>query len=163
MMCLGVFIGGLAFWLEGYDLPVLLEPQAVAAPSEGGQGVEGRVEDGTGRHWYSGGWLVRGQDVPAAACYLAYFGLTFFLLRWWKMADRRRPHRFSFYALVVPALCCWVLTLFLWPQDANAKVSLVDSATVILVPVMAAVIIQLVSPWEAPPPRKSRKLRLANA
>ena len=34
---------------------------------------------------------------------------------------------------------------------------------VIVVPVMAAAVIQVVSPWEAPPPRKSRKLRLANA
>ena len=38
----------------------------------------------------------KGQDVPVAACYLAYFGLAFFLVRWWKMADRRRRHRFSF-------------------------------------------------------------------
>jgi hypothetical protein len=162
MMCLGVLIGGLAFWLEGYDLPPMLTQQAAAAeqtPVTGG----GSGDNPTGRHWYSGGLLVRGQDVPAAACYLAYFGLTFFLLRWWKMADRRRSHRFSFYSILVPALCCWLLTLFLWPHDSNARPALVDPATVILVPVMASVVIQLVSPWEAPPPRKSRKLRLVNA
>jgi eukaryotic-like serine/threonine-protein kinase len=162
MMCLGVMIGGLAFWLDGYDLPPLWTGQSAAAEQVAVPSGE-FADNTTGRHWYSGGLLVRGQDVPAAACYLAYFGLTLFLLRWWKMADRRRTHRFSFYAILVPALCCWALTMFLWPQDAEARVALVDPATAILVPVMASVVIQLVSPWEAPPPRKSRKLRLANA
>jgi hypothetical protein len=162
LMCLGVLIGGLAFWLEGYDLSTLLTSRAGAAGPVAVRD-EPAADNGAGRHWYSGGLLVRGQGVPVAACYLAYFGLTFFLLRWWKMADRRRSHRFSFYSLLVPALCCWVLTLFLWPQDLRAQAAVVDPAAVIVVPVMAAVVIQLVSPWEAPPPRKSRKLRLANA
>jgi uncharacterized membrane protein len=118
----------------------------------------------TGRHWYQGGLLVRGQDVPVAACYLAYFGLIFFLLRWWKMADRRRSHRFSFVSVVMAAVLCGVVMLFVWPSDESAKMALIDPTTVIVVPVMASVVIQLVSPWEAPlPRRRSRKLRLANA
>jgi hypothetical protein len=80
------------------------------------------------------------------------------------MADRRRSHRFSFYSILMPALCCGVLAQFFWiPQDAAMPTMLVDRATVIVVPVMASVVIQMVSPWEAPPPRRSRRLRLANA
>jgi hypothetical protein len=163
MMCLGVGIGALAFWLEGHEL--CLVPTPPPAPVEAvGTGGEPSPDPATGRHWYTGGLLAPGQDTPAAACYLAYFGLTFFLLRWWKMADRRRSHRFSFYSILMPALCGGVLAQFFWvAQDAKMPTMLVDRATVIVVPVMAAVVIQLVSPWEAPPPRKSRKLRLANA
>jgi hypothetical protein len=167
LMCLGVLVGVLALWLEGYEGPGFLnnEPKAdmslptqmarADAPAEGHQGAANQ--------WYSGGLLVRGQDVPVAACYLAYFGLIFFLMRWWKLADRRRGHRFSFYALFMAGLCCGAVMLFVWPNDDKAKAALIDPLTVIVVPVMAAAVIQVVSPWEAPPPRKSRKLRLANA
>jgi hypothetical protein len=157
LMCLGVLIGAAALWLEGYDMPAVPgEVRAVAAPGQ-------VAAADSGRQWYQGGLLVRGQDVPVAACYLAYFGLIFFLLRWWKMADRRRPHRFSFVSVVMAAVLCGVVMLFVWPSDEPSKLALIDPTTVIVVPVMTAVVIQLVSPWEAPPPRRSRKLRLANA
>jgi eukaryotic-like serine/threonine-protein kinase len=165
LMCLGVLIGVGALWLEGYEMPLLAgsEAQARADPVPRPAIGADPVPADSMRHWYTGGLLVRGQDVPVAACYLAYFGLIFFLLRWWKMADRRRPHRFSFYSVVVSAVLCGVVMLCVWPSDERAKLALIDPTTVIMVPVMTSVVIQLVSPWEAPPPRKSRKLRLANA
>jgi hypothetical protein len=162
LMCFGVAVGVLALWLEGYDLPAL-----VSSPVHGDTTLAADVNADAprpgGMHWYAGGLLVRGQDVPVAACYLAYFGLSFFLLRWWKLADRRRPHRFSFWKVFAAALGCWVVMLCVWPNDEQSKVAIIDQATVIVAPVMAAIIIQLVSPWEAPPVRKSRRLRLANA
>jgi peptidoglycan/LPS O-acetylase OafA/YrhL len=168
LMCLGVGVGTLALWLEGFDLPTLLSPEAraeapltIAADPAGlnPQPVDGRA---TGRHWFESGLLVRGQEVPLAPCYLAYFGLSFFLLRWWKMADRRRPHRFSFWSVFTAALVCWGVMLIVWPNNLS-NAAIIDQATAIMAPVMASVVIQLVSPWEAPPPRKSRKLRLADA
>jgi hypothetical protein len=90
-------------------------------------------------------------DVPVAACYLSYFGLAFFVLRWWKLAERRRPQRFSLFAVLAAAF--WGLVLFaLWPGA--------QAALGIMTLVMAAVIIQLVSPWEPAPPAGARKLRL---
>jgi hypothetical protein len=163
---LGVLIGALTLWLEGYEAPLVAAEPRHGAPADAvpvaaaGADVHPRVE--TGRGWYSGGFLVRGQEVPAA-CYLAYFGLCFFLLRWWKMADRRRSHRFSFWPVFVAALGCFIVMMFVWPSNDRARAALIDPTTVIMVPVMASVVIQLVSPWEAPPPRKSRKLRLANS
>jgi hypothetical protein len=166
LMCLGVGIGLGALWLEGYPLDAL-----VGEARTGGSGRVSALPRGeaqqpgeeTGRQWYQGGLLVRGQDVPVAACYLAYFGLIFFLLRWWKMADRRRSRRFSFLTVVMAAAVCGVVMLFVWPNDQAASYALIDPTTVIVVPVMASMVIQLVSPWEAPPPRRSRKLRLATA
>jgi eukaryotic-like serine/threonine-protein kinase len=176
MMCSGVMIGGLALWLEGFEAPALLAREARA--DQGGPNITvaslpaGAVVSMTGddplikrgpRHWYNGGLLVRGQDVPVAAGYLAYFGLSFFLLRWWKMADRRRPYRFSFWSVAMAALICWCVMLLIGPTEERFRASVLDQAMLIVAPVMAAVVIQLVSPWEASSPRQGRKLRLAKA
>jgi hypothetical protein len=99
-------------------------------------------------------WLRQGPDLPVAACYLAYFGLAFFALRWWKMAERRRPQRFSLYSVLAAGFWGYVL-LWLWPRSSP------PAGLVALV--MAAVIVQLVSPWEEPPAPRSRKLRLRYA
>jgi hypothetical protein len=157
LMCLGVGVGVLSLWLEGYQLPLLAnqEPRASALIATGGDAV-------APRHWYSGGFLVQGQEVPAAASYLAYFGLAFFLIRWWKMADRRRKHRFSLGPVCAAALGSWLLMLLIWPTDEQAKAALIDQTTAIVALVMASVVIQVVSPWEAPPP-KNRKMRLVMA
>jgi hypothetical protein len=166
LMSLGVLIGVQALWLEGYEVPSLFNVEARANVPVTNVAVDARGERfihvETRRHWYDGGLLFTGKDVPVAACYLAYFGLAFFLMRWWKMADRRRPHRFSFWSVCVAGLGCFLLSRLVWPTDEQAKLALIDPTTVIVVPMMAAAVIQLVSPWQAPPPRKSRKLRLAN-
>jgi len=129
LMCTGVLVGGLALWLEGYEMPALAHaaptPNPVSIDSSG-KSIE------AGRHWYTGGLLVRGQDVPVAACYLAYFGLVFFLLRWWKMADRRRSHRFSFFSVFTAALCCGAVMMFVWPSDEMARLALIDPTTIIM-------------------------------
>ena len=155
-----------ALWLQGYEVPALYSmearadmPVAVAAQADN---IHDAVPPERRHHWYDGGLLFRGEDVPVAACYLAYFGLAFFFVRWWKMADRRRPHRFSFWSVCVTGLGCFLLSRLIWPTDSQARLMPIDPTTVIVVPMMAAAVIQLVSPWEAPPPRKSRKLRLAN-
>jgi eukaryotic-like serine/threonine-protein kinase len=171
LMCMGVIVGILALWLEGYDLPLLLGGETRAAELKAVQNaakealgdLEGMNKVSARHNWYAEGLLMRGQDVPIAACYLAYFGLAFFLIRWWKMADRRRKHRFSFGSVFGAALGCWILMLFFWPGDETARAALIDPATAISVLVMASVVVQLVSPWEAPVPPKARKLRLANA
>jgi len=65
------------------------------------------------------------------------------------MTDRRRSQRFSFGPLL--AVACWSFILLLVPPvNWRGPVVLIMSAT----------IVQLVSPWEQPPPPASRKLRL---
>jgi eukaryotic-like serine/threonine-protein kinase len=173
LMSMGVMVGVLALWLEGYHLsglfggevhasmpvltPTLVVDRAGADNGAGGAHIEGH------RQWYSEGLLIRGQEVPIAASYVAYFGLAFFLIRWWKMADRRRRHRFSFWSVCMAALGCWIIMLFVWPGDERVRTSLIDPTMAITAMVMASVVIQLVSPWEAPEPTKAKKLRLANA
>ena len=78
-----------------------------------------------------------------AAGYLSYFALGLCVLRWWRMAERRRPHRFSFFPVLAAGVWA-VLLLFVWPwpEPPHGAGALV----------MAAAIVQLVSPWEQPPP-----------
>jgi hypothetical protein len=152
MMFLGLGIGLEALWLDGHELPVLFSNQAQAAqpvpeppappPQQGGR-----------RRALRRLFPAR-PDMPVAACYLSYFGLALFALRWWKLADRRRTPRFSLWAVVAAGF--WALVLFfLWPGAREAQG--------VMTLVMAAVIIQLVSPWEPAPQPGARKLRLRYA
>jgi hypothetical protein len=143
MMCLGLVIGLEALWLHGHELPVLLsssaQAAAPAAPATGGMD-----------RWVARVLPAR-PEFPVAACYLSYFGLAFFALRWWKLTERRRPQRFSLFAVLAAGF--WALVLyFLWPEQ--------NVTEGVMTLVMAAVIVQLVSPWEPAPPPTARKLRL---
>jgi hypothetical protein len=178
MMCLGLGIGVEALWLEGHHLPDLFTTQARAAADEnaearakkmlvadghGGVGVapaDAPEQPGARRRGLLVPSLFRsGREVPVAACYLAYFGLAFFLLRWWKMADRRRPQRFSLYAVLAAGFWGYVL-LLLWPPPSEV-LGFEAAPAGFLALVMASVIVQLVSPWTPPqPPARGRRLRL---
>jgi hypothetical protein len=87
-------------------------------------------------------------DLAEASATLSYFAVVFFAIRWWRMTDRRRSQRFSF-APVLAAGCWSCLLLLVWPQWRGA-----------LAMVMASAIVQLVSPWEQPPPPSAKRLRL---
>jgi hypothetical protein len=155
MMCLGVVIGVEALWLEGYELPALLANEARAA-EVGARGVVEDGPEGSRRRGVLAGLFGDGTDLPVAACYLSFFGLAFFALRWWKMADRRRSQRFSLFSVLAAGICGYVLVLLhLLPQtSAPAGIGAL---------VMAAAIVQLVSPWDEPPPPRNRRLRLRYA
>jgi len=86
------------------------------------------------------------------AGHLAYYALALFVLRWWKLADRRRAHRFSFAPILAAGF--WGLVLLLvWQEPWRGT----------LVLTTAAAIVQLVSPWEQPPPPVTRRMRLRYA
>jgi hypothetical protein len=94
-----------------------------------------------------------GGDFSSAAQHLSYFALAFFVLRWWKLADRRRSSRFSFAPIMAAGF--WGLVLLLvWNDPSNApwRGALALTTT--------AAIVQLVSPWEQSPPPVPRRMRL---
>ncbi|MFL5342730.1 MAG: serine/threonine protein kinase [Gemmataceae bacterium] len=87
----------------------------------------------------------------AGAGYVSYFGLALGLIRWWKAADRRREHWFSFFPVLVAGVCAFAL-LLVWPDR--------DRPFGIPALVMASMIVQWVSPWQAPPPPAPKRLKL---
>jgi hypothetical protein len=90
--------------------------------------------------------------LPASTGPLGYFALAFFGLRWWRMTDRRRSQWFSLGPILAAGF--WGLILLgVWNQPWKGT----------LVLGLSAAIVQLVSPWEQPPPRSSRRMRLRYA
>jgi hypothetical protein len=137
MMMLGLCVGGSALWLDGWvpNFPTTsadgYPPPAASFPIAPG--------------------------VQNVAGYLVYFALAFFALRWWKLADPRRPHRFSL-APVLAAGIWGLLLLLVVAQDAD---SFLWRGTLVLT--TAAGIVQLVSPWQQPQPPAARRMRLRYA
>jgi hypothetical protein len=89
------------------------------------------------------------------AGYVSYFALALAAVRWWRLADRHRQHRFSCFPVIAAGFWAMVLYPFIWPphEAPYGAVALVTSA----------VIVQWVSPWEQPQPRTARRLRLRYA
>jgi hypothetical protein len=92
---------------------------------------------------------------------MSYFGLAFFLLRWWKLAERTRSRRFSFFPVLLTACVSFILFPMLWPDSNMAKGPLDMQGFVVLT--LTAAVVQLVSPWEEPAPRPARRMRLRYA
>ncbi|MBM4069257.1 MAG: serine/threonine protein kinase [Planctomycetes bacterium] len=84
--------------------------------------------------------------------FMGLFGLSFFLMRWWKLAERTRPLRFDLGPVVLAAILAFVLSLLL-PIQGNRHIA-------VLALTASAAIVQLVSPWQPPQPKRSRPQRL---
>jgi hypothetical protein len=134
MMLLGGGLGLMALWLDGWTPALTSDPAAVTTAS---------------------GALVPlfPSDVVTEASYFSYYALAFFALRWWRMTARRRSHRFSFAPILAAGFWGLVLLLLVRPQHWPGA----------LVLVLASAIVQLVSPWEQPPPPAAKRMRLRYA
>jgi hypothetical protein len=95
--------------------------------------------------------LPSGHDLAEVCQAVSYFAVALFAIRWWRLTDRRRAHRFSFAPLL--AAGCWGgLLLMVWPQMRG-----------VLALLLASAIVQLVSPWDQPPAPTAKRLRLRYA
>src|SRR5262249_605300 len=81
LLGLGLLMGLGALWLGGYQVPGSLFSATQPAA----------------RNMYDSAL----GAVSVTACYLLYFGLAFFVMRWWKMAEPQRLERFSLFAVLV--------------------------------------------------------------
>lgn len=127
----GLSLGVLAFWLDGWALP---SNHANARSQDLILITNHRLTP---------------ESFSIAVRYLFYFGLTVALCRWWKMTDRRRKERVRFFPLVAAGFWGTVF-LFLWPTE-SAPMLLGVSVLVI-----AAVAAQAASPWAGPPVVRAR-------
>jgi hypothetical protein len=136
MMLLGLAIGAGALWLD-YGTEGLGPKRSVWTLSSSDPRP---ITFGSEHH-----------GVPLAAGYLSYFALAFFAMRWWKLADRQRGQRFS----LGPILAAGFWTFVLWAVWARPQMP-----PGMLPLLLAAAIIQLVSPWEPAPTPALRRVRL---
>jgi serine/threonine protein kinase len=153
-MCLGFGVAIFALWLEGYELIPWAAPGRLEV-LQPWHGDENTLNVLTGTAF---GWIYRFENtsMPVIACYLAYFGLTFLVLRWWKTTEAERPSKFSIKPLLAVAFWAYVL-LFLMPSAPHREVGFVSLVT-------ASIVTQLACPWrEKIPVVKKKKVRLATA
>jgi serine/threonine protein kinase len=148
MMVLGVVVGLGALWLNGLA-PRPTTEYAAMETSFGPPQVVNVVTPGSTIHSYGAP-----NQLSTAASYLSYFALALCIVRWWRMADRHRAARFSCWPVLVTGF--WALVLLpIWPtaEPYYGTIALVT----------ASVIVQWVSPWEAPPPPLAKRMRLRYA
>ncbi|MDB5313774.1 MAG: prkC 40 [Gemmataceae bacterium] len=123
LLLVGLGVGGLAFWLDGWALP------------------RGGTPADTSHDLVLGSWgRVSPETFSTAMRYLFYFGLTVAACRWWAMADRARKERFRFLPILGAGLWAGGL-LFLWPWEAASP------ALGVAPVVIAAVCVQVASRW----------------
>jgi hypothetical protein len=132
-MLLGAGIGIAALWLD-YGAEVLPGRSPAWTLISGAESLPSTGSEQSG--------------LPLAARYVSYFGLAFFVLRWWRLAERKRQYRFSFFPVLAAGFWATVLLA-------------IGPATQLAIPlVLTAAIVQVVSPWEEPLPPLAKRLRL---
>jgi hypothetical protein len=135
---LGVAIGTLTFWLDGW----LGGPFPVD--------VESHPEM---EQYLLGTFAAPPESVSVFMKYVLYFGCVMGACRWWRMAAKDRKERFSLAGPIAAAFWGLVL-LFLWPWESQAP-----AANALVPLIVAAVAVQWVSPWSPPPPPAPKRLR----
>ena len=134
MLVVGGLVGAGALWLNGWSPG---QVPVSLTPDRPGYALASLVPSG----------------VLSEASFISYFAVAFFALRWWRLTDRRRPQRFSFAPVLAAGFWGLVLLLLAGPQLWYG----------VGVLTLASVVVQLVSPWEPPPPPSPRKMRLRYA
>lgn len=134
LMFLGLLLGVLALWLEGWGLPFTR------------LSAEGPVGDSTLT-------VLLPSTMVTETSFVAYYGVALFALRWWRLTDRRRSQRFSLGPVLAAAFWTLLLTVLLRPFDWRLGLSLL----------FASGIVQVVSPWQKTTPPQARRLRLRYA
>jgi hypothetical protein len=125
-LTIGIGVGVLACWLDGWSMPV-------------------GTANATSRDLvFVTGHRLSPETLSVGLRYLFYFGLATAACRWWVATDRRRKERVRLFPIVAAAFWAGVF-LFLWPWESSP--ALVGIAPLVI----AAVAVQVASPWAAPP------------
>ena len=135
----GAFLGVFALWLDGWNLN----------PKTFGMNPRSAGEE-TLQHIAS-----PREALTTAAAYMSYFALVFGLLKWWRLADRRRKSWFSLWPVIVTGLLSSILLNFL-EIEAHTSISGYGAAAALTT---AAALIQFVSPHDPRPMAFPKRLR----
>jgi hypothetical protein len=124
-LLVGAAVGVLAFWLDG---------RAVASADSAKETTNDIILRPLGRI---------GSDLaPILIGFTFYYGLTAAAYPWWKLTNRDRKERFRVSMVLLAGFWAAVL-MFAWPSDVPVALALAP-------PVIAAVAVQVASPWVAP-------------
>lgn len=134
-------------WLDGYPLPwqdgagpTLFDP--IATPAHASEA----------RHPFYGALYEDNRTLPVGAGYLAYFGLMFLVLRWWKLAETTRRERINLHAAFSVGFWAFML-LFLLPTWHEREPAFIAFC-------LSALIVQASRRWQEPIKTPRRRLKL---
>ena len=126
-LVVGLGIGALAFWLDGWSIP------------------RGTASASSRDLVLSTGHRIGPETLLVMLRYLFYFGLTTAACRWWMASDWKRGKRVRIVPVVAAALWAGAF-LLLWPWGESSPL-MVGFAPVVI----AAIAVQAASPWAGPP------------
>jgi hypothetical protein len=139
----GAVVGLFALWLEGWNL----HPQSLGLPV--GRSLSDPAPVGSSPR----------EALTTAAAYVSYFALCFGLVRWWRLADRKRSSWFSLWPVIATGFWAWVL-LFVLDIERRSSISTFAAAAALTT---AAALVQVVSPHDPRPAGFPRRLRYQSA
>jgi hypothetical protein len=119
-LLIGAGVGAVALWMAGWQ------------PGT----IETFVQDGEVR---SASFSANGMNVAA---YLSFYALTFFALRWWRVADRKRCRQFSGFPLLAAGFCGTLMASALMIRTQSMYW---DGVAVLM---MTSAVVQLASPHD---------------
>jgi hypothetical protein len=134
-LAIGLVVGGLAFWLDGWAMP------------------RGNGSASSHDLVFVTGHRLSPETLGTGVRYLFYFGLAVGACRWWIATDQRRKERVRIWPIIAAGFWAGVF-LFLWPWDSTPVI--VGIAPLVI----AAVAVQAASPWSPPPPPAPPVMRL---
>jgi len=132
LMALGGAVGVGVLWLDGW--------------------VPGQLPNAGEVSTDSASTTLMRNPVAIGAGLVSFFGLALGLLRWWKIADRRRGAWFSFFPVLATGVVGALLFFVLWPWR--------DRPYGLAALILSSMIVQWVSPYQPPPPPAPRRLKL---
>jgi eukaryotic-like serine/threonine-protein kinase len=95
--------------------------------------------------------------------YACYFGIMFFALRWWTLAERQRSRRFSLLSTLWTGCVGYALAMIWYKWDRFSGQGQPSGMPYPILLALTAAIAQVTSPWSAPPPKVARKHKLCLA
>ena len=135
----GAVLGVFALWLDGWNLNAKTFTMNPRSASEE-----------TLQHI-----MAPHEALNTAAAYMSYFALVFGLLKWWRLADRKRKSWFSVWPVIVTGLLSSILLSFL-EIEGHTSISGYGAAAALTT---AAALVQFVSPHDPRPLAFPKRLR----
>lgn len=148
LAAIGLGLGFLALWLDGFQLPW---PDMELEQMDSLKPLAGPTPE-PARHKFFDGLYPHNRTLPVLGGYVGYFVLMFLCLRWWRLPEGRRAHRFKMSSVIAVGFWAYIF-LFLLPATAQRQ-------EMFLTMVLTAIVTQLASPWEQPAPVRTKRLRL---
>ena len=147
MLAMGVGLGVVVAWMNP-DKSALARPPEYTAASSPAEALDINAITPEILHYVD---------------YACYFGIIFFALRWWTLAERQRSRRFSLLSTLWTGCVGFALATVWHKWERFSGQGQYAGMQYPILLALTAAIVQVASPWNAPPPKVPRKHKMCLA